>query len=183
VTDTPKAPAGWYPDPTAPGTVRWWDGEKWDPPNRRVAHDPAAHTGGYGSGAPGGYGSGGPGGSGGRGGPGGGWGSGPWAGGGGGPWGSGGWGRGGGWSGNGRGPGGRSPDQDTVQSRNRFSLISIGVSALYLVVGLLAHFLLLGILPLIMAVRARQRREPLSLAALVVAILVVVVSLAALVHL
>jgi hypothetical protein len=69
-----------------------------------------------------------------------------------------------------------------VQSRNRYSLIAIGVAALYLVIGLVTHFVLLGILPVFMAVRARQRREPLSVAALVVSILVVVISLAALAH-
>jgi len=29
--DEPAAPAGWYPDPTAGGVQRWWDGHKWGP--------------------------------------------------------------------------------------------------------------------------------------------------------
>lgn len=27
--NTPSTPAGWYADPTRPGTQRYWDGEKW----------------------------------------------------------------------------------------------------------------------------------------------------------
>jgi hypothetical protein len=29
VTDAPSTPAGWYPDPNAPGGQRWWDGTQW----------------------------------------------------------------------------------------------------------------------------------------------------------
>lgn len=29
MTDTPTVPAGWYPDPNAPGGQRWWDGSQW----------------------------------------------------------------------------------------------------------------------------------------------------------
>jgi hypothetical protein len=29
VTDTQNVPAGWYPDPNAPGGQRWWDGTAW----------------------------------------------------------------------------------------------------------------------------------------------------------
>jgi hypothetical protein len=25
----PPPPAGWYPDPSAPGAMRWWDGTQW----------------------------------------------------------------------------------------------------------------------------------------------------------
>jgi hypothetical protein len=30
------APAGWYPDPTAGGRQRWWDGTRWYPPQQVV---------------------------------------------------------------------------------------------------------------------------------------------------
>ncbi|HTL42324.1 MAG TPA: DUF2510 domain-containing protein [Pseudolysinimonas sp.] len=29
MTDTQNVPAGWYPDPNAPGGQRWWDGTQW----------------------------------------------------------------------------------------------------------------------------------------------------------
>jgi hypothetical protein len=31
------APAGWYPDPAAPGRVLWWDGRRWHEPPPRPA--------------------------------------------------------------------------------------------------------------------------------------------------
>jgi hypothetical protein len=32
------APAGWYPDPTAGGAQRWWDGHKWAPPQAQQSN-------------------------------------------------------------------------------------------------------------------------------------------------
>ncbi|MCU1535399.1 MAG: hypothetical protein JWR53_1880 [Glaciihabitans sp.] len=29
LSGTATTPAGWYPDPNHPGTVRWWDGTRW----------------------------------------------------------------------------------------------------------------------------------------------------------
>lgn len=29
MSDTQNVPAGWYPDPNAPGGQRWWDGTQW----------------------------------------------------------------------------------------------------------------------------------------------------------
>src|ERR1700677_3706852 len=104
VSQSPHPPAGWYPDPTNPGTQRWWDGQQWaapsqpDPPN-------SGYRGRY---SPSGFGR-------------------PTS-----------------W-------GGRSG------GRNHFSLITLGFAAVYLVLGLTTHIVLLGIFPILMAVRAMQR--------------------------
>ncbi len=42
MSDTPTTPAGWYPDPTAPGTERYWDGTAWTDHSRPVAVTPSA---------------------------------------------------------------------------------------------------------------------------------------------
>ncbi|MFI6286326.1 DUF2510 domain-containing protein [Streptomyces sp. NPDC051018] len=43
-------PAGWYPDPSAPGTERWWDGTAWSARTRptQSADEPAPPAGGFG---------------------------------------------------------------------------------------------------------------------------------------
>ncbi len=42
MSDTPTTPAGWYPDPTAPGTERYWDGTAWTDHSRPISVAPPA---------------------------------------------------------------------------------------------------------------------------------------------
>jgi len=45
VSEGSNAPAGWYPDPTAPGTQRWWDGQQWAPPSPPTVTNPGYSNG------------------------------------------------------------------------------------------------------------------------------------------
>lgn len=40
MTDNPTTPAGWYADPTTPGTERYWNGVAWTDHHRPVAAAP-----------------------------------------------------------------------------------------------------------------------------------------------
>jgi hypothetical protein len=184
---TAATPAGWYPDPAGGSALRWWDGQQWTghlhagaPPEAGTAAWGTSPPGAYGGpgthgeqGAYGGQGSYGTPGS--HGGPGPYGEPGPYGGGpgppGGGPGtvGRGGWG----------GPGGPMGRMGGV---NHYSLISVGVSALYLVLAVATHFVLIGFIPLAMALRARRAHERLAPLALVVAAVVIVISLLTLVR-
>jgi hypothetical protein len=58
-------------------------------------------------------------------------------------------------------------------SRNQASLTATGAAAVYVAIAIGAHFVLLGILPVLMCVRAFQRKETLAPLALVAAIVAV----------
>jgi Protein of unknown function (DUF2510) len=81
------------------------------------------------------------------------------------------------------GPAGPPPWSGTEVSfarRNQRSLTAAGVAALYIIIAVTAHFVLFGIFPLILSIRAWQAREtlaPLAIAVTAVALLVGIVGL------
>jgi len=61
--------------------------------------------------------------------------------------------------------------------RNSLSLIAIGVVALYILLAVSTHVVLLGIFPVLMSVRATRRREALAPVAVVAALVAVGVAI------
>ena len=70
----------------------------------------------------------------------------------------------------------QAPVTRTFAQANTMSLATVGLVALYVVLALATHFVLLGILPLALAVRAFRGREPLAPLAIAAAVLTVVVA-------
>lgn len=70
----------------------------------------------------------------------------------------------------------------SLGAANRFSFIAIGVSVLYLIIAVATHFVILGILPIGMAIRAMARKEKLAPVALVFAVIALVVGIAGFAH-
>jgi Protein of unknown function (DUF2510) len=64
--------------------------------------------------------------------------------------------------------------------RNRHSLTAIGVVALYVLLAVTTHFVLLGIFPVLLSVRAIKAKETLAPAAVAAAVVAVLVAFAAL---
>jgi hypothetical protein len=75
------------------------------------------------------------------------------------------------------GSGGPVPANATFARRNQASLTAMGVGLLYILADVSAHLFLIGILPILMAVRAVQRREQLAPVAVAVAVLVIIISI------
>jgi hypothetical protein len=69
-----------------------------------------------------------------------------------------------------------------ARSPNSFSWMAIGFSAAYLVLALSTSFVFLGIVPVVSAVRAFHRREPLAPLAAVAAALAIGSAIFFLVH-
>lgn len=180
MTATP--PPGWYPDPGNPAGHRWWDGAQWTqhtntppvpaqpaatvavpapaaatPAPAAATPAPAVATPGYGT--PG-YGAGG--------------------------YGTPGYGTPGyGTTGYGAAAYG-SPYQTpgaanrSFATANRYTLITLAVVAVYVVLAFATGIVFIGIFPVLMSVRAFQAKEKLAPAALVAAILAVVIAFAVL---
>lgn len=64
--------------------------------------------------------------------------------------------------------------------RNQMSLTAIGVVALYVLIAMSTHFVFIGILPVLMSIRAIRAKETLAPAAVAAAIIAVLVAFAAL---
>ncbi len=66
--------------------------------------------------------------------------------------------------------------------RNRISGIAVLLCIAYLAIAFSTHFVVLGIAPLLMTIRAFRRREPFAVGALVLTVITLAVSLTALSH-
>ncbi len=73
-----------------------------------------------------------------------------------------------------------TPGQVSFTKRNSASLTTVTVVGAYLILATAAHFVFLGILPVLMAFRAVQRKETLAPLAVVAAAAGIVVALLAL---
>ena len=142
-----QAVAGWYPDPAGGPLSRWWDGAQWT-----EATMPApAYASGY---APSGYASGyEPG-----------------------------YEPGYAAQGNGYGYGTAhsayrpvQPPNRTFFQANRYTCLAVGFAVGYLLLALFAHLVVLGIVPVVMSLRAFRGKEPYAIASAIAAGLAVIV--------
>jgi hypothetical protein len=150
-TNTTTAPPGWHPDPSNPGAaLRWWDGAAWTTHTHQAAASTPVATVPRVVTVPAAA-----------------------------------------WPGGGAtiipnygnstyGSGAYASSQPTFAKRNSLSLTAIGVVALYVLLAMTTHFVLIGILPVLMSVRAIKAKETLAPAAVAAAIVAVLVAFAAL---
>ena len=77
--------------------------------------------------------------------------------------------------------GGPSLRRASSQGRNHYSMITFGVGVLYLMLAFATHFVLIGFIPLALAMRAKRSGEPLAPLAMAAAVGVILVSLVTLI--
>jgi hypothetical protein len=63
-------------------------------------------------------------------------------------------------------------------ARNRYTAITAGIAAVYLLLAISAHVAVIGFLPVLMSARAFRAKEPLALASAVIAGISVIIALA-----
>lgn len=68
------------------------------------------------------------------------------------------------------------------RSDNHYALITVGVVALYVLIAWKAHVYVLGILPVMMSIRSKQRNEPLAIVAILAAVAAVLVAILGITH-
>jgi uncharacterized protein DUF2510 len=73
-----------------------------------------------------------------------------------------------------------APAQVSFARRNQQSLTAIGIVVLYVLLAMTTHFVLIGILPVLMSIRAIRAKETLAPAAVAAAVIAVLVAFAAL---
>ncbi|HMD44713.1 MAG TPA: hypothetical protein VKG43_01040 [Acidimicrobiales bacterium] len=78
--------------------------------------------------------------------------------------------------------GGAPGGQATFAHRNQLSLTTLVVVALYILVAVSTHLAFIGILPVVLSIRAASRREPLAPLAVVGAVAALVVGITTLAH-
>jgi len=88
----------------------------------------------------------------------------------------------GGQTGSGQPVGGLNLRGTGFKGRNHYSLITFGVGALYLVLAYFVHFVLIGFIPLGLAMRAKRSEEPLAPFAIGAAVVVILISVLSLFH-
>ena len=71
-----------------------------------------------------------------------------------------------------------APVSGRQTSPNKFSFTAMAVAAAYILLAVTTHFVILGIIPLAMAIRAMNRKEQLAPIALAVAIMALVIGIA-----
>jgi Protein of unknown function (DUF2510) len=142
------AAAAWYPDPSDPAGLRWWDGYQWTAHTAPPVGAPSAAGGDWALGGA-----------------------------------SSGW-QGGhpGHTDRGPHPNGLNLQAARARGANHYSLITFGVGALYLILAFATHFVLIGFIPLAMAMRAKRSGEALAPLAIAAAVGVILVSLLTLFH-
>jgi hypothetical protein len=76
------------------------------------------------------------------------------------------------------------PPRAGIKQRNdnHYAFITVGVVALYVLIAWKAHIYVLGILPVMMSVRSKQRNEPLAVLAIAAAVVAVLVAILGLTH-